>query len=549
MNSVELHISKELQEALNARLEQFTRNNTIERMWSKDPFVWKQDTAYHKELADRLGWLYLPETMKAKADDLMSFAAEVKNSYKHFLLMGMGGSSLCPEVLQKVLGNKPGYPSLVLMDSTHPGCVEEVDSNYDIASLLGIIASKSGGTAETTSFFNHFYSRSGNNGKQFAAITDPGTVLEKIAAEKGFLKVFSSPPEVGGRYSALCEFGMVPAALLGADLHKLLASASEMSDACKKVAPENPGAVLGALMGEAALRGIDKITFVTSPSLTPFPQWIEQLIAESTGKEGKGILPVADEVLSAVHSNTPDRLFVVIVKEGEEPHYKNELEALQQSGAQLVRITLTGEYALAQEFFRWEFATAAAGVVLDINPFDQPDVQLAKTLANESMAQYKETKSFAAEHYSVNESNCSLLGDTEGATIKEALTNFLAKTQKGEYIAVMAFLPYDEATSVALRTLATTLRDAYSLPVTVGYGPRFLHSTGQLHKGGANNGYFIQIIDDKDSGPEIPGLSYSFGALVTAQGRGDFNALKNKNRRSIKIRLSGNPAEGISKLF
>lgn len=555
-NKVEYRVAPEELNLTEKRLSIWANEKINERVWNKDPNVWKEDPKHHAELADRLGWLDLADTMQKEIPALESFADEIKKEFNDVVLLGMGGSSLAPEVFFKTYNNKNGYPRLTILDSTHPLSVKSIVDNYDLKKTLFVVSSKSGGTVETMSFFHTFYSEvekfSSEPGKQFIAITDSGSGLEKLAQQNKFRKLFSTPHDVGGRYSALTFFGLVPAALIGMDLKTFLSKAKLITDECK---PEvetknNPGFYLGALMGEMALRGKDKITFLASPRLSSFPVWIEQLIAESTGKNGKGILPVADENFSSIEVYGEDRVFVFLKLIGDDnAHLENVIKELSAKNFPIITIQLNDIYDLAQEFYRWEMATALSGVVLDIHPFNQPNVQLAKTMAIESLDSYKNTGSLPKENARLKDGNLSFYGDVESNNAAEFIKTFLSKIERSDYIAVNAFIPMTKTNEDILQSFRLKLRDKYKVATTLGFGPRFLHSTGQLHKGGANNGYFIEITSDIDNDLDVPGQGYSYGILVNAQALGDLKALRSKERKVIRINISGKIEEGLNKLL
>jgi len=490
------------------------------RIWTRDATVWKEDPDT-PEIRDRLGWLTVGKVMAQQAKDLKSFADEVRAEFDRVVLCGMGGSSLAPEVLWRTFGAAPGHPSLHVLDSTDPDAIRQVEQGGDLAKTLFIISSKSGTTQESDGFFRYFWERTGGRGPQFVAITDPGTPLERLASERRFRRAFLNPPDIGGRYSALSFFGLVPAALIGVDVETLLHRAHRMAEACAACVPplESPGAWLGAILGESALAGRDKATFVLSPGIASFGLWVEQLIAESTGKEGKGILPVADEPLGPLDVYRGDRVFVSMVLAGEaDGGVDARLAALEDAGHPVVHLRLDDRYDLGQEFFRWEFATAVAGAVLRINPFDQPNV--AESKAN--------TKAVLAKGSA----------PSPPASAVE-LERFLAGIEPGDYLAIMAYLPPTPENDRRLAAIRLRLRDRLKVATTLGYGPRFLHSTGQLHKGGRPVGHFLQITDRMKEDLPVPGESFTFGQLEAAQAEGDLMALRARGLPAIRIEDSG----------
>ncbi len=556
MNTIQFNIPENIQKAVENRLLAWQHKNTVKGIWHKEASVWKEKPEEQVEISNRLGWLTLPEMELCNINKIMTFATEVKDSFTKILLLGMGGSSLAPEVFAKTFGNKDGYPSLAIVDSTHPAVIKKILDTYDLKKTLFVVASKSGGTAETASFYYTFYEALAKltpfPGKNFVALTDPGSNFEKIAKEKKFLKIFNTPPEVGGRYSVLTEFGMVPAALMGINIAKFLDEAKKLQSMCKPVitAEENPGMYLGAVLGELAQTGRDKITFYVSPEIASFPQWVEQLVAESTGKEGKGILPVADEKFEGLEYFGSDRVLVFFkLRGGNNSHIDHIEQAARLDKIPVISIELHDLYSLAQEFYRWEFATAAASIILGINPFDQPNVQLAKTLANESLKAYKETGSLPVETPVLTDKNIEVLTPAQGSDAKSVVDNFLKQAKGGDYLGICAFVEYGEDIDAALTELRQSVLKKYKIAVTLGYGPRFLHSTGQLHKGDGNNGLFIQIVNDIKDDVEVVGQGYSFGTLVTAQAQGDAKALLSKDRRLLKLRIKGDLAAGIKSLI
>ena len=481
--------------------------------------------------------------------------AIVKEKYSSVVLLGMGGSSLAPEVFFKTYGSKKGYPNLTVLDSTHPESVKNVLNTHDLKKTIFIVASKSGGTTETMSFFYTFFNEvskfNSNPGEQFIAITDAGSSLEKLAEEKKFRRTFTTPDDVGGRYSALTFFGLVPASLIGVDVALLLQRAREETIKNSKdiKAHDSPGSILGAAMGELAKQGKDKITIIASPQISPFPVWVEQLIAESTGKEDKGILPDVDEPIGSPEVYHKDRVFAYLrLKDDDNSSLDAAVDKLEKAGFPVIKIDLKDKYDLGKEFFRWEVATALSGAVLEINPFNQPNVQLAKSLANESMTEYKKSGKLPEQKPAIESGDVSVFGDTKKNKVEDALKEFLSQGKENTYVAVMAFIPPNKKTDDALESLRKTIRDKYKFAVTVGYGPRFLHSTGQLHKGDGNHGLFIQITSEISENIEVPEKGYSFGTLITAQAQGDMKALLNRGRRVLRFHLKGNLPENINKL-
>lgn len=518
------------------RLAAWAQQNYAMRMWDRDHTLWSaEDTP---DLTNRLGWLRLPyDTDQVAA--IRAFAEEGCAAADRVVLLGMGGSSMAPEVFANTFGTARGHPSLTVLDSTHPEAVRAVSAGIDPARTLFLVASKSGGTIETLSLFRHFWglvsSVHDRPGDRFVALTDPGSGLEALAAERRFRRIFATPPEVGGRYSALTPFGLVPAALIGMDIESLLAKAAVMADECGPDRPvaANPGLRLGAVMGESALAGRDKLTYICSPAVAAFGAWIEQLVAESTGKNGTGIVPVAGEPLGDPESYGQDRLFVFMALEGDQPSGWDAIQAgLRRSGHPMVMVTFRHLDELGAEMFRSEMAVASAGSVLGINPFDQPDVQVAKDLARQAMSP-------EGLEGSVVEIS------SESPRLADALGAWAAMIEPGDYIGLHAYLPMGGPATPVLESLVPLLRDRFRVAVTLGYGPRFLHSTGQLHKGGANTGVFLQLVDSPSPDLEVPEAGFSFGELLEGQAAGDYQALSGRDRRVLRVRLTGDPRSAV----
>jgi len=533
------------QSRLGERLKSWKEMNFTRRLWTKDPTLWFSEPV--PEIKERLGWLNLPEIMHEKLGDLAAFAQEVKEErIIHLVLLGMGGSSLAPEVFQKTFGYKKDYPGLFVLDSTHPDAVRSMQEMIDLRKTLFLVSSKSGTTLETLSLFRHFWNEMSqvydNPGRYFVAITDPDTPLMNLAQERSFRQVFEAPPDVGGRYSALSVFGLVPAALIGLDTRKLLDRAWVTLENNAFCLPEDEasGVILGAALGELS-ETRDKLTFLTSSSLSSLPDWIEQLIAESTGKDGKGLVPVANEPKATIHTYDKDRIFVGLNLEGDQDREMDEtLKDLEAAGHPTIRITLEEKADLGQEIFRWEIAVAAAGAVIGIHPFNQPDVQLAKEFTQKMMEEDEAGKQ------DNNEVETFSVEDPKG--LADALKKWILKAKPGDYIAIQAYLnPLKEVTS-ALQKIRNELLNRTRLATTLGYGPRFLHSTGQLHKGGPNNGIFLQLVDEPEFDLPVPETNFSFGKLIRAQSMGDYQALKQRGRRVLRINLRKDVVGGLERL-
>ena len=529
-------------EQVDDQIQAWADESFVRRLWSKDYTLWSAEP--QPEIVDRLGWLTLPESMNDVLDDLIEFADEVKaDGIRHVVLMGMGGSSLAPEVYQRTFGNRPGYPELVVLDSTHPEAVRAVVRRIDPESTLFLLSSKSGTTLEPLSFFRYFWELvsavTAEPGRQFVVVTDPGSPLVDLASERGFRRVFEATADVGGRYSALTAFGLVPAALIGVDLHRLLDRAWEMSEAAAFCVPaaSNPALALGATLGVMGRDQRDKATFLVSSSLAGFPSWVEQLIAESTGKDNMGVLPVADETAGPPEVYGNDRFFVYLAYEGDDDAIQAaRVDALEAAGHPVARIQLGEKEDLGREIYRAEFAVAAAGPVLGIHPFNQPDVQAAKELARKAMMGELD----AAQVEEVRADDRSALTD--------AATAWLGSASGGDYLALQAFIPPAAQTTTTLQEIRHRLRDRLHLATTFGYGPRFLHSTGQFHKGGPNTGLFLQIVDQPADDLDVPETDYSFGKLIAAQALGDYQALVGRDRRVLRVQLGSNVTIGLAAL-
>ncbi|MFQ5682914.1 MAG: bifunctional transaldolase/phosoglucose isomerase [Candidatus Binatia bacterium] len=520
------------------------------RLSKKDPTLWFSKPV--AEVTDRLGWLTLPETMQEQLEDLKALAEQVKaEGMRHVVLLGMGGSSLAPEVFQTTFGNAPGYPELIVLDSTHPDSVRAVKARIRLDRSLFLVSSKSGTTTETLSFFRYFWHEvaqlTDQTGHHFVAVTDPGTPLEGLARERGFRCSFKATADVGGRYSALTVFGLVPAALIGVDVRRVLDQAWRMSEAsafCVQEA-DNPCLALAASLGELTLAGRDKVTFVSSASLAAFPSWIEQLIAESTGKEGKGIVPVVDEPLGSPELYGSDRFFVHLHMEGDEDRKIHEqLASLESAGHPVARISLTDQYDLGQEFFRWEVAVAIAGAMLGIHPFNQPDVQLAKDLATKAMNKKPRTGAKLGSGGAEAEE----VAGSDQTALEQSAAAWLGESRAGDYVAVQAYLSPKPEVRALLKRIREVLGSRLHLATTVGYGPRFLHSTGQLHKGGPNKALVLQLVDSPVDDLKVPETDYTFGSLIQAQALGDYQALKQRGRRLLRVNLGTDVGGGLTHL-
>ncbi len=534
------------QEQAAKRLDQLKKTHFIRRIWKKDYTLWSSKSV--PEITDRLGWLSLPEIMHDQLDDFVSFAEEIRSQgFKHAVLLGMGGSSLAPEIFQKIFGNKKGYLELIVLDSTHPSAIIALENKIDLRYTLFIVSSKSGTTTETLSLFQYFWKEVGqvssNCGHHFIAITDPDTPLVNLAKERGFLRVFQANPDVGGRYSALTAFGLLPASLIGMDVHQFLDRAWIMSESCAFCASsdEASGLIIGAALGELTKIGRDKVTFMTSPSISSFPDWIEQIIAESTGKDGKGIVPIIYEPLTLLENYGEDRLFINFFIESDDNAELEKLtQALEAEGHPIINIKLADKLDLSQEIYSWELAIATAGSIIGIHPFNQPDVQMAKDLAKKMMKK--------AEEEIEDEEDVETMSIEDQDALVWAIKEWIHQAKKGDYMAIQAYLSPNPMITKALQKLRLELLNRLQLATTLGYGPRFLHSTGQLHKGGPNSGLFIQLIDEPEKDLDVPETDYTFGTLIKAQSLGDYKVLKQLGRRVLRINLGKDTMGGLSLL-
>ncbi len=525
-----------MQPAIQAALAEIERRNLIARIWAKDHTVWGPEP---DEITNRLGWLTVPVFSQQRAPDLLAFAALIRSrGIRDIVLLGMGGSSLAPEVLRRTFRPRAGWPRLHVLDSTMPGCVERLSRAVHPEQALYVVSSKSGGTIEVLSFFRYFFRQAEQvlgsaAGDHFVAITDPGTGLERLAGEHGFQHVFLNPPDIGGRFSALSHFGLVPAALAGLDPLALLEPVEAMAIGCSPATPlaQNPGAGLGAALAAGYRQERDKVTLLTSPAIEAFSLWAEQLLAESTGKEGHGLLPIAQEPPAPVACYGKDRQFVYLrLQQDRNRTTDRHAAALEQAGHPVVRLELRDRTALGAEFYRWEFATAVAGALIGVQPFDQPNVQESKDLTarvlSESIASGRPPK---------------LEGHGD-------IGSLLVQARPGDYVALTAYVVDTPHIDRALQALRLAILERHRLATTLGYGPRYLHSTGQFHKGGPATGLFVQLTADTEADVPVPGEAYSFATLAAAQAEGDFRALAQRGRRIVRLALGRHPADSLRAL-
>jgi transaldolase/glucose-6-phosphate isomerase len=553
-----------LAKAVEATLEEWRAKENVRRLWARDASLWTGT-----DEGSWLGWLGITEDQSAHSQRFRSIAEELKREgFTHALLLGMGGSSLCPEVMKLTFGRIDGYPELHVLDSTDPAQIRSFENGVDLAKTLFIVSSKSGSTLEPNIFKQYFFDRVKGlvgekaAGNRFLAITDPGSKMQQIAESDGFRHVFFGLPSIGGRYSALSDFGMVPAAIMGVDVPKFLDRAEEMVQACASCVPvvENPGAVLGTILGVAHNHGRNKVTIITSPGISDLGAWLEQLLAESTGKSGKGLIPVDRESPSPPAVYGRDRVFVYVRLESTPDKAQDAaVETLERAGQPVVRIAINEPYDLGEEFFRWEFATAVAGAIIGINAFNQPDVEASKVATRKLTSEYEQTGKLPPESPIFEDGGIKLFTDDKNATTLVAavgksaslsayLKAHLDRNKVGDYFAVLGYIEMNEAHERALQAMRHAVRDKKRVATCLGLGPRFLHSTGQAYKGGPNTGVFLQITCDDAADLAVPGQKYTFGVVKAAQARGDFQVLAERGRRALRIHLGKDVEAGLQKL-
>jgi transaldolase/glucose-6-phosphate isomerase len=545
--------------AVAASIDDWKRNNKVARLWQKDASLWSGT-----DESNWLGWLTITEEQLANIDAFKQIAKDVKKArFKHALLLGMGGSSLCPEVLRMTFGKIKGFPELHVLDSTDPAQIKAIEAKVDLKHTICIVSSKSGGTLEPNIYKQYFFERvkakvgEKEAGSRFIAITDPGSKMQQVAEADKFRKIFFGVPSIGGRYSALSNFGMVPAAVMGLDVAKFLKNTEEMVQTCgaSAAADSNPGVILGNILGVAANQGRDKITFITSPGISDLGAWLEQLIAESTGKIGKGIIPVDRERLAKPAAYGNDRVFAYL-RLASKPNKAQDaaVAALEKAGQSVVRITLPNTYNLGQEFFRWEIATAVAGSIIGINAFNQPDVEASKIETRKLTSQYEATGSLPPEVPFFEAGGIRLFADEKnvaavhGPTLADVLKSHLSRLKAGDYFGVLGYITMNPANEKTLQAIRHAVRDKKKVATVLGFGPRFLHSTGQAYKGGPNSGVFLQITCDDAKDLPVPGQKYTFGVVKAAQARGDFAVLAERGRRALRVHLGKNLKSGLATL-
>ena len=560
LNKISSQLPEPLAGGVKAALGDWKSNNKVARLWQKDASLWS-GTDEEKWL----GWLTITDEQIKNIAALKAIAADIKKAkFKHALLLGMGGSSLCPEVLRLTFGKIKGFPELHVLDSTDPAQIKAIQNRVDLKSTICIVSSKSGSTLEPNIYKQYFFEQikkkvgAAEAGNRFIAITDPGSKMQGVAEADKFRKTFFGVPSIGGRYSALSNFGMVPGAVMGLGIAKFLKNTQEMVKACGAAAPadKNPGVILGAILGVAATQGRDKCTIIASPGVADLGAWLEQLIAESTGKIGKGIIPVDREALGkpAIYGN--DRVFAYVRLQAKPNKAQDAaVAALEKAGHPVIRIDLANIYNLGQEFFRWEIATAVAGSIIGINAFNQPDVEASKIETKKLTSEYEAKGQLPAETPFFEGHGIKLYADDKnaaalqgGATLADVLKTHLDRVHPGDYFGVLGYITMNDANEKALQKSRHAVRDKKKVATVLGFGPRFLHSTGQAYKGGPNSGVFLQITCDDAVDLPVPDQKYTFGVVKAAQARGDFAVLAERGRRALRVHLSKNVGKDLAKL-
>jgi transaldolase/glucose-6-phosphate isomerase len=554
----------DLDAAVKSTLADWKSANKVQRLWSGDASLWTG-----ADEGQWLGWLKIVEQQAAHREQFTKIAADIRSGgFTNALLLGMGGSSLCVEVLKLTFGKFPGGPEVFVLDSTDPAQVKAVEKQVDLAKTIFIVSSKSGSTLEPNIFKQYFFERvkqtidAAEAGKRFIAITDPGSKMEQVAKADGFRHIFYGVPSIGGRYSALSDFGMIPGAIQGVDVTKFLDRAGQMVKACGAdvVADQNPGVVLGAILGTLQKKGRDKVTLFTSPAISDLGAWLEQLLAESTGKDGKGLIPVDREDIAAPDVYGSDRVFVYL-RDEKSPDAKQDaaVGALEKAGQPVVRIALSDIYDVAGEFFRWEIATAVAGSVIGINAFNQPDVEASKIETRKLTSEYETKGSLPPESPIVADGGILLYTDAKNAAaLKQAagsdtklstyLCAHLNRLKPGDYFALLGYIQMNSAHESKLQAIRHAVRGKKRVATCLGFGPRFLHSTGQAYKGGPNSGVFLQVTCDDAVDIPVPQQKYTFGVVKAAQARGDFQVLADRGRRALRVHLGADLEAGLAQL-
>ncbi|MEM7591488.1 MAG: bifunctional transaldolase/phosoglucose isomerase [Cyanobacteria bacterium P01_A01_bin.83] len=562
LDSLSYNLPPDLEQKIFASLDDWRQSGKIRRLWDRDSSLWTNE-----DENQWLSWLCTTEDQLGHIDRLQKLAAEVKQEFDYILLLGMGGSSLCPEVMKMTFGRVAGFPELLILDSTDSAQIKSVEAKIDLAKTLFIVSSKSGSTLEPNIFKQYFFERLSKvvgaeaAGRQFIAVTDPGSKLQKIAEQDNFRHIFYGIASIGGRYSALSNFGMVPGAAMGVDMPKFLDITEEMVHSCAPSVPaeDNPGVVLGTILGVLANEGRDKITLVTSPGIGDMGAWLEQLLAESTGKQGRGLIPVDLEPLGEPEVYGNDRLFVYLrLTPTPDPMQDAAMEKLAQAGHPTVCIAVKDRYHIGQEFFRWEVATAVAGSIIGINAFNQPDVEASKIVTKELTTAYESTGALPPQSPIFTDSEIKLYTDDKNAAflndqvsdqdLAQYLQAHLSRLGAGDYFALLAYIEMNHPHQEKLQAIRKSIRDRFKVATCLGFGPRFLHSTGQAYKGGPNTGVFLQITCDDALDLPVPQQKYNFGIVKAAQARGDFQVLVDRDRRALRVHLGQDVDAGLTRL-
>ena len=563
MNDLSFSLPRALETDLTRALDDWQQHDKVTRLWNRDASLWS-----NADEADWLGWLTIVEQSLAQLDEVQSSVRGLLDSgIKQVVLLGMGGSSMAPEVLRETFGQQPGFARLLVLDSTDPAQIGTIEAALDLEQAAFIVASKSGSTLEPNILKAYFYQRmveavgAEQAAAHFIAITDPDSAVEQAARKDGYRFIFHGVPEIGGRFSALSNFGVVPAAVIGIDCRRFLENTQAMVSACAvTTAADNPGVLLGCILGVATLNGHDKLTLIASPQVASMGAWLEQLIAESTGKQGKGVLPLDGEPAGSPDVYGDDRVFVYLRHDGTaDAGQDRAVEQLEQAGQPVIRINMTDVYNVGQEMFRWEIATAVIGSLIKVNPFDQPDVEASKIETRKLMGAFETDRNLPGEVPLAEDGQLTLYADArnaadlgdlcgEHATVADYLKAHLARIKKGDYMAFLAYLERNESHSQLIQVMRKQLRDTRKVATCLGFGPRFLHSTGQYYKGGPNNGVFLQLSCDAVHDLPVPFEHYSFGMAEAAQGRGDFEILAERGRRALRVHLGSDVEAGLKRL-
>ena len=558
------HLEPSLRAAVRETLEDWRQSGKVRRLWARDASLWTG-----RDEANWLDWLDVAEEYDPIMDpDLTEFAASVRSEFEHVVLLGMGGSSLCAEVLARTFGRQAGYPELLVLDSTDPAQISALERRIALDKTLFVVASKSGSTLEPNILNDYFYARvcqvagEAEGGKHFVAVTDPGSAMNHVAESRRYRRTFAGVPQIGGRYSALSNFGMLPAALMGVDLDDFLERTTRMAQACAASVPpdQNPGVVLGAILGTLAVRGRDKLTLIASPAIAEIGGWLEQLVGESTGKQGRGIIPIVGEAPAHAGCYGEDRLFVYLRLDGkQDPAQEAAVDALKNAGQPVVRITLADARDLGQEFFRWEIATAVAGSILGVHPFDQPDVELSKVEARKLTDAYEQAGALPEEEPFYQDAGLQLFADPNNRSALEGMASdasleaylgaLLAQARPGDYFALLAYLARNPEHERALQAMRNVVRESRRMATCAEFGPRFLHSTGQAYKGGPNSGILLQITCEDAVDLPVPGRRFTFGVVKAAQARGDLAVLAQRGRRALRVHLGRDTGTDLAKLL